>query len=181
MPCSDGVPPAWVGELAASNAEAARLLCFMAQHGPLEAWPPEVLMWYLGHRRIDLARLETPHFSSPGTREEIATMRREVARIEAALAAAGERFETTALRVINRELAAWQKRTGERPAYLFVNADVALHIKAHAAPDDIEVNELDLVSYRKVPVKCSPLVGPGRFLIASSDADFAARHARHQR
>lgn len=173
MPCSDGAPPEWVGKMDESNREAARLLCFMCQHGEPADWPPQVLAWYLGHRRIDLARLEDARtFSTPQTREEAATIRREIVRIEEHLAAAGERFETTAMRAINTMLAKWQRDHGAKPGLLVLSAAVALHLKSHAPPDLITTNELTITAYRGVEVLVSPEVGMGRFLVCRDIAEF---------
>lgn len=175
MPCYDP-PPAWFGAAKASAEEAARLLCFMVRHSDPINWPNEVLTWYLGHRRIDLERLNDPrHHSTPETRHEYTVAADEVERVEALLVARGVRFATAALHRINRELAKFQDRartTEERACTLFMAADVALHIKQHAQPDDIELRELDLAAYRKVPVVVTDALLPGRFVIARDQADF---------
>lgn len=172
MPCRDDRDNVNPGQLD-SDREAARLLCFMCQHGDPADWPPEVLSWYLGHRRLDLARLEdTRTFSTPQTREEAATVRRELVRVEEHLAAAGERFETTAIKRVNEMLAKWQRDHGSKPGLLVLSAGVALHLKNHAPSDWIVANELTIASYRGVEVLVSPEMGHGRFLVCRDVAEF---------
>jgi hypothetical protein len=163
----------------ASNAEAARLLGFMCQHGEPEHWPEMVLVWYLGDRRL-AAKIGATSFSTPESRAEAIVTQKEIERIEAILVERGTRFVTPTMAVINRELARWQASHGRRPGGLFAHPGVVLHIRQHAAAEDIVMNELVVASYRGVPVYSSELLGAGRIIVAGDQSDFEAQARSHR-
>jgi hypothetical protein len=83
MPCYDP-PPEWLGAARASAEEAARILCATISDmldQEIVGIPKGMLEWYLGHRRIDLMRLDDPRCMEFGAHRQ--TILDDIARVEA--------------------------------------------------------------------------------------------------